>query len=131
MRVTKQERDLSQRNDILPGLRLPILIAPVLIAACSAGSGQMGADDVVSAIDGYCSDCHNPVDFSGNLSFDQLDPAQVGADATCGTGTDSSPRHHRAAPGACTVGVGTRAPQPGAGGSAAASRAAVGACARA
>lgn len=72
---------MRKLTETLTSLRLSILIAPVLIAACSTDSGHMGATDVASVIDDFCSDCHNAVDLSGNLSFDQLDPAHVGADA--------------------------------------------------
>ncbi|MGD8340442.1 MAG: DUF1587 domain-containing protein, partial [Gammaproteobacteria bacterium] len=68
---------MTQRRSIL---RWSVLLAPILLAACSADTGPMSARDAASVIDDFCSDCHNPVDFSGSLSFDRLDPAHVEAD---------------------------------------------------
>jgi hypothetical protein len=49
------------------------------LSACllSASCGGPGPDEVAAVIDRYCVECHNPVDFSGELSFDGLDPAHV------------------------------------------------------
>ena len=50
------------------------------LAGCGRGAAPMSASDIAGVIDAYCVDCHNPVDFSGELSFDSLDPGHVGRD---------------------------------------------------
>jgi hypothetical protein len=41
----------------------------------------MGSDEATAALDEYCSECHNEIDFEGNIDFARLDPAHVDADA--------------------------------------------------
>jgi len=53
----------------------PLAAGTALLAAC----GGPASDEVATAIDRYCVECHNPVDFTGDFSFDQLDPAHVEA----------------------------------------------------
>jgi len=55
---------------------LPSAFGLSLLAAC----GGPGPDDVTAAVNDYCMGCHNPVDFAGDLSFDQVDPAHVETD---------------------------------------------------
>jgi hypothetical protein len=52
---------------------IPILI---LVAGCDRFR-RMSADDIAATLDRYCSDCHNPIDYAGELSFEDLDPAHV------------------------------------------------------
>jgi len=54
-------------------------------AALTAGCGLAGggdeirtAADVAETIDEFCVDCHNPQDYTADLSFHRLDPANVG-----------------------------------------------------
>ncbi len=57
-------------------------------AALASGCGQRDPEAVVrneteaqAAIKRYCSECHNDIDLMGELSFHDLDAANVGADA--------------------------------------------------
>ncbi|HUF73143.1 MAG TPA: DUF1592 domain-containing protein [Gammaproteobacteria bacterium] len=50
-----------------------------MLSGCllTVSCGGPGPDDVAAAIDRHCTECHNPIDLSGELSFDGLDPAHV------------------------------------------------------
>ncbi len=52
--------------------------AAALLAACQpTGDRVSTAADVSKTIQHYCADCHNPIDYTANLSFDKLDPGKV------------------------------------------------------
>jgi hypothetical protein len=72
---------------------LPIAVA--LAAGCGsddrAGSGNVGYDSLeawmrdsdrrVELLEQYCTECHNPLDFTGSVDFESLSLADVGHDA--------------------------------------------------
>jgi hypothetical protein len=51
-----------------------------LTAGCGLFDRGMTADDAAATLDQYCSECHNEIDFEGNIDFARLDPAHVKAD---------------------------------------------------
>jgi len=61
--------------------RTPVLALAALSAGCGLASDDRieTAADAARTLDEYCADCHNPQDYSGDLSFHRLDPADVGA----------------------------------------------------
>jgi hypothetical protein len=65
-------------------LRRGTLAAASLVVACGSGPGDGGpistAADAQQTIKQFCVECHNPIDWSGELSFDRVDPGHVGDD---------------------------------------------------
>jgi hypothetical protein len=51
-----------------------------LTAGCGLFDRGMNADEAAATLDQYCSECHNEIDFEGNIAFARLDPAHVKAD---------------------------------------------------
>ncbi len=58
--------------------RIATLAAGLLVAGCHPAESNIStAAAVAKTIHRYCSDCHNPIDYTAELSFDKLDPGQV------------------------------------------------------
>ena len=62
-----------------PAPRKCRLLLPGAIALAAACGGQR-PEEISASIDRYCVDCHNPIDFAGELNLEALDPAHVEAD---------------------------------------------------
>ena len=56
-------------------------VAALVTGCVRPTDSEFSAGEASSAIETYCVDCHNPIDFSGELSFDRHDPAHVETDA--------------------------------------------------
>jgi len=72
----------AEPNRVRRTARTPALALAALAAGCSIGGGDRidTAADAARTLDRYCADCHNPQDYSGDLSFHRLDPTDVGTD---------------------------------------------------
>jgi len=63
-----------------PAVAISRLIGVALLASIAGcdGGNHLSSRELGAAIDRYCTDCHNPLDFAGELSLENLDPAHVG-----------------------------------------------------
>lgn len=77
----------SAPGDCGPSWRVPLaaLCATVLLSSCSnsAGPGGLAADATPDweLLGEYCTDCHNASEYTADLNFDSMSPADVGAEA--------------------------------------------------
>jgi hypothetical protein len=53
------------------------LAGAALLVACQPAGDVSTAADVAKTLHRYCSDCHNSIEYTADLSFDRLDPGKV------------------------------------------------------
>ncbi|MDX1563528.1 MAG: DUF1587 domain-containing protein, partial [Gammaproteobacteria bacterium] len=63
-------------------VRTGVLLGALILTGCARTGGDAigNAGEAALAVERYCADCHNAVDFAGEFSFDTLDPARIADD---------------------------------------------------
>lgn len=65
----------EDRRRILPSLLLACSFLPGAVAI--AADSPHGADTQFAFLDRYCGDCHNAIEYRGNLAFDEMTPEGI------------------------------------------------------
>jgi hypothetical protein len=59
---------------------LAVAALAALAAGCRSSLDQDSTAEAAAVLEQYCTDCHNEIEFAGDIAFERLDPAHVEAD---------------------------------------------------